>query len=62
MVSVKACKVMLATTLSLLFIVCIAILYIVITDYNEANTPFIQIESEVIPLGLPEYPDYFDFD
>ena len=62
MVSVKACKVMLATTLSLLFIVCIAILYIVITDYNEANTPYIQIESYDVPLGLPEDPGFYDSD
>ena len=62
MVSVKACKVMLATTLSLLLLVCVAILYIVITDYNEANTPFIQIESQEIPLGLPKDPGYYDSD
>ena len=62
MVSVKACKVMLATILSLLLVVCIAIIYIVITDYNEASTPFIQIESNEVPLGMPEDPGYLNFD
>ena len=62
MVSVKACKVMLATTLSLLLVVCIAILYLVITDYNKTRTTIIQIESEEVPLGLPEDLGFYDFD
>jgi len=62
MVSVKACKVMLATTLSLLLLVCAAILYIVITDYSKANTPLVQIESKDVPLGSPEDPGLYDFD
>jgi len=62
MVSAKACKVMLATTLSLLLLVCVAIIYIVITDYTEGSTPFIQMESNDVPLGVPEDPGYYDFD
>jgi len=62
MVSIKACKIMLATILLLLLLVCIAILYIVITDYNETNSQSIQIESKEVPLGLPEDTGYFDFD
>jgi len=61
-VSARISKIMLATTLSLLLLVCIAILYIVIIDYNEANTPLIKIESEDVPLGLPEYPGHYNFD
>ena len=60
--SVKTSKVMLATTLLLLIIVSFFILYIVITDYNEANPLLFHIESEEIPLGLPDDPvkNYFD--
>jgi len=62
MVSVKACKFMLAMTLSLLLIISIAIMVILITDHNEARTPFIQIEPMEVPLGLNEYPGYYNLD
>jgi len=51
---VKTSKIMLATTLTLLLIVSFAILYIMITDQNDAATPYVQIEHSEIPLGLPD--------
>ena len=62
MVSVKACKIMLTMTFSLLLIISIAIMVILITDRNDTRTPFVQIEPMEIPLGAYEYPAYDKID